>query len=373
MASLKDLSPEALLSIARDRSDARRGELAQIMVDLFRGGHGTLSEPERVEMTGILRQLLGSVEIAVRKNIAEQLASTPDVPRSLLRDLANDTIEVAWPVLRESHVLEDMDLIEVIHHRSLEHRLTVAQRSEVSPNVSNALVQSGEESVIVALLENAGARLASETMDFLAERSRKVEVLQAPLLRRGELTPELAKRMFVWVSAALRDHIIGRFHLDPAAVDDLLEEAVHASLATSLPSGHDAYLIEQMERAGIILPTMMLEALAAGQVTLFARVVEKLIGLRGPLVKRLLFDPSGEGLAVMCRSVELPKSQFTEIYKIASRARPFDKDRLHRDSQRLGHFYDAIAVDVARAVTARWRRNPDYLAVLRAIDLVKKK
>jgi hypothetical protein len=117
---------------------------------------------------------------------------------------------------------------------------------------------------------------------------------------------------------------------------------------------------------------MMLEALAAGQVTLFGRVVEKLTGIKGPLTRRLLFDPSGEGLAVLCRSVELPKIQFVEIYKIASRARAVDTDRLARDCQRLGRVYDAIRIESARTVVARWRRNPDYLAVLRAIEIAKK-
>lgn len=372
MASHSDLTPEALLALARDRSDARRGELAQIMVDLFRDEHGRLSEQERAMMIAILRQLLGEVETAVRRSIAEQLAADPRMPRSLARDLANDTIEVAWPLLRESRVLEDVDLIEVIHQCSLEHRLVIAQRAAVSSVVSDALVQSGEESVIVTLLNNTGAQLAADTVVLLAERSREIDAFQGPLLRRSELTPDLAKRMFVWVSAALRDHIVKRFQLDPTLVDDLLEEAVVTGLAGPFQPSKDAYLIEQMERAGIILPSMMVESLAAGQVTLFARVVEKLTGIRGPLARRLLFDPSGEGLAVLCRSVELPKLQFLEIYKIASRARSNDNTRLARDCQRLGAFYEAIGGDAARTVVARWRRNPEYLAVLRAIELTRK-
>ena len=372
MVGRRELTPEALLAMARDRSDARRGELAQIMADLFHDDQGGLTEQERAMMTDILRKLLGEVEVAVRRTIADRLAEDPAIPRSLLRDLANDVIEVAWPVLRGSRVLEDMDLIEVVHQCSLEHRMVVAQRNVVSPRVANALVQSGEESVIVTLLNNAGARLTNETMKFLAERSKEVEAFQRPLLQRGELTPDLAKRMFVWVSAALREHIIEQFRLDPSAVDDLLEDAVLAGLTGSLPSSNDAYLIEQMERAGIILPSMMLEALMAGQVTLFGRVVEKLTGLRGALIKRLLFDPSGEGLAVLCRSVDLPKDQFIEIYKIASRARPINTGQLSRDCLRLKDFYDVISGESAHTVIARWRRNPDYLAVLRAIAIVKK-
>jgi hypothetical protein len=155
-------------------------------------------------------------------------------------------------------------------------------------------------------------------------------------------------------------------------VDDLLEEAVLAGLAKPSQSNNDAYMIEQMERAGIILPSMMLEALAAGQVTLFTRVAEKLTGLRSALIKRLLFDPAGEGLAILCRSVDLPKNQFVGIYKIVCRARSAEPEKLARDCLRLGNFYNTVGVEASRTVIARWRRNPDYLAVLRAIDLAKK-
>lgn len=370
-AGFGTLTTEELLALARDRSDARRGELAQIMVDLFRDERQKLSPRERDMMIAILRQLLGEVEMTVRRFIAEQLADDPRMPRSLAREMANDAIEVAWPVLRTSRVLEDVDLIEVVHHCSLEHRLVIAQRQAVSASVSDALVDAGEESVIVSLLNNGGARLGGDTVALLAERSRVIDAFQEPLLRRSELTPALAKRMFLWVSVALRTHIVSRFKLDSAQVDELLEDAVAAGLAGSFQSHNDVYLIEQMERAGIILPSMMQEALAVGQVTLFSRVVEKLTGIRGALARRLLFDPSGEGLAVLCRSVELSKSQFIEIYRIACRARTSDTVRLERDCRRLEEFYDAIGGNAARGVIARWRRSPDYLAVLRTIELAR--
>lgn len=357
--------------MARDRSAERRRELALIMAELFQDEKHALDDHEYALMTDILRQLLGEVEVEVRQTLAERLAKNPKMPRDLAQQLANDTIEVAWPILRQSHVLEDTDLVEVVHLRSLEHRLAIARRDRVSAAVSDALVKCGEDNVIVTLLNNANAELAPATMEQLAERSRDVDAFQAPLLHRNELTPDLAKRMFVWVSAALRDHIVNRFHLEPAVVDDLLEEVVSSRLSLPVQPSMDAYMVEQMERAGIILPSMLYEALSAGQVSLFARVVEKLTGVRGQLAARLLFDPSGEGLAVLCRSVELPKARFLEMYSIARRARALDRRQFADDCTRLSDFYEDITVEAARAVVARWRRNNDYLAVLRAIELAK--
>jgi uncharacterized protein (DUF2336 family) len=199
---------------------------------------------EREMMIDILGRLLGEVDVKMRSNIARRLAANPHAPRSLLRDLANDTIEVARPILRESRMLEDMDLIEVIHQRGFEHRLAIARRTELSLWVSNALVRSGDEVVIVALLNNEGSRLSQETMTFLAERSRQAEAFQVPLLNRAELTAGLARRMSLWISAPLRGRIVERFGPMPPAAEGLPEDTVALKAAGTGRAKCDAYLTE---------------------------------------------------------------------------------------------------------------------------------
>ncbi|MTJ82944.1 MAG: DUF2336 domain-containing protein [Telmatospirillum sp.] len=363
-------SAEALLALARDRSAERRNLLSLTLVDLFRDGNAALTDRERAIMTDILRRLVGEMEVEVRRTIAHRLADSPTLPRSLARDLANDEIEVAWPILRRSRVLEDLDLIEVIHHRSLEHRLVIAQRGVISESVADALIRRDEENVIVTLLNNPDARLSQAAMDYLAEQSRRVDTFQEPLLHRAELTADLAVRMFTWVSAALRDHIIERFQLDPAAVDQLVESSLAGLSAETAGEARDRPLIREMDHAGMVSPALMLRALAAGQVQLYAGIVEKLTGIRPRLALRLLFEAAGEGLAVQCRALDLPKPDFLELYTIARKARPADPEQVSRDVERLDQFYSTITSDAARAVVLRWRRNPDYLAALRAIDMV---
>lgn len=363
-------SVEALLALVRNRSAERRNLLSLTLSDLFRGGNSTLTDRERAIMTDILRRLVSEMEVEVRSAIALRLADSPDLPRTLAQDLANDAIEVAWPILQRSQVLEDLDLIEIIHHRSLEHRLAVAQRGVLSESVADALVRRDEENVIVTLLTNQNARLSRATMEYLTEQSKRVDSFQEPLLHRAELTPDLAKRMFTWVSAALRNHIITRFRLDSQVVDALIEDALSSLFAeTSQPDKGEA-LIREMEQAGMVSPSFMLRALAAGQVRLYASIVEKLTGIRPQLAIRFLFEASGEGLAVQCRAIDLPKPEFIALYTIARKARPADPDQVQQDCLRLDQFYSAMTSDAARTVVLWWRRNPDYLAALRALDIV---
>ncbi len=365
------LSAHDLLSLARSRCVERHGELALALTDLFRGGNAVLTDRERTTMVDILRRLVREVEMTVRQTMAERLADAPDAPRALVRDLANDQIEVAWPILMKSTVLEDIDLIEIVRFRSLEHKLAVTQRGALSEAVADALARSGEEDVIVNLLRNSNARISKAAMEYLVEQSQRVDTFQEPLLRRNELTEDLAKRMFVWVSMALRDHIINRFQLEPSLVDDLVEGMVSEEMDQPVPTGKDAALIMEIGQAGLIKPSLVREAVASGQLSLYARIIEKLTGIRQHLALRLLFEVAGDGLAVLCRAIDIPQADFIEIYTIARKARPHDPEQLAADCRRLGQYYRGLTSDAARAVILHWRRHPRYLAGLREFQTAR--
>ena len=99
-------------------------------------------------------------------------------------------------------------------------------RKSLSEDVSEALVDTGQEDVIASLLNNHGAKVSRHVMDYLASESKRVDAYQNPLVRRPELSPELAERMSWWVSAALREHISERFSLDLGELDVSIETAV---------------------------------------------------------------------------------------------------------------------------------------------------
>lgn len=136
MVARENQNFEQLLELARDRSVASRTRLVETVSDLFFGTKQTLSDRERALMAEILRRLIHDVEMAVRRALSERLAGEPDAPSELISALANDEIEVAYPVLSKSNALHDAELIEIIHQRTLEHQLAIAVRERVSRSVS---------------------------------------------------------------------------------------------------------------------------------------------------------------------------------------------------------------------------------------------
>src|SRR5262249_13951951 len=146
------------------------------------------------------KHLSKDVEMSIRISLAERLAASPDAPHELILMLADDKIEVARPVLARSPILSDGDLLSVIEHGSTDHHIAVAERPAIGETVTAALARSQCEAVVLALLRNATAKISHLTFDHLVSRARELASLHEPLAGRKDLPPQLASRMYVWVS-----------------------------------------------------------------------------------------------------------------------------------------------------------------------------
>ena len=373
MVGKDNLDIQDLYRLARQKSVEGRTALAATVADLFSSESHVLTPRERSLMFDILHRVIRDVEMSVRRKVSEYIAMTTDAPDELVKLMANDAIEVAYPVLIRSPVLKDGDLIEVIRNRTLEHQLAIAIRQEVSEAVADALVEQGSESVICTLLKNQSARVSKATMEALVEQSRRVDTFREPILGRRELGPDLAKRMFLWVSAALRQVILGKFDIDADTVDNLLEKAVFEELQSAEADLRKpekrTELAETLVAHQEITPELLVAILEEGEVALFVSVFRKLTGLKEKLVMRILFEPGGEGLAIACRAVGLEKVIFTAIFSLSRKARPNLQSTAQRDLRRTLGLYDQMTEEAARKVLQLWQRNAGYLAAIRELEI----
>ena len=361
-----------LLELARDRSIDSRTRLVQIVGDLFFDADRVLSDRERSHMTEILRQLIHDVEKSIRRAVADRLASEDKAPSDLIVSLANDEIEVAYPILIESAVLHDIELIEVIRHRSLKHQLAISLRESLSETVSSALVETGDTDVIKSLLENASAAISHTTMEYLVEESRHIDAYQNPLVHRHDLDPALAKRLYWWVSAALRNHILETYRIDPTELEETIEGTV-VDLMTEEKVDEPAKrrsteLAEQIEAAGEISPGLLIQTLRQGEVTLFEDLFARLTGLDTVAVRRSIFEPGGEGLAIACKAVGIEKPDFTSIFLLSRSARPGDKVVDPSELSAVISLFDRMRSHSAIKVLRRWRLDPNFLSALKQLE-----
>ncbi len=86
------------------------------------------------------------------------------------------------------------------------------------------------------------------------------------------------------------------------------------------------------------------------------------------MLQRLLYEPGGEGLAIVCRAINLDPDVFKEVLSFTRKARVgLDENNIDECAYALV-FFDQIEVDTAKAMLSHWRRNPDYLDLLRQLE-----
>jgi uncharacterized protein (DUF2336 family) len=340
-----------LVALARDSAPAARARLVEGIGDIMFDEADPASAKERELAADILRHLVHEAEVAVRRALADRLAREPKAPRDLIIALAHDEITVARPVLIESALLADADLIEVIHQRTLQHQLAITMRQQISETVSAALVSTGNTEVMRSLVDNPSARIARRTFEILVDHSRSTEALQAPLVRRKDLDTDLAARMYAWVSAALRKQIVLNFEVDQKLLDEALEDSLrtvnrqHAQsqAAESMPAVDDTGLLLQLLRAG--------------EIAMFEALLARKTGLRLQIARRAFYEPGGRPLAIACKAIGVEKAQFAAIFLLARQARPGDKTVDPSELNTILAYYDGLAADTAKRTVEEWREG----------------
>jgi uncharacterized protein (DUF2336 family) len=369
MAAVGAFELEELVRLARDKSQKSRSILVAAINDLYSDEEKLLTEQDRAIMVDIIRQLIHEVEASVRCTLARRLAERADAPEDLVVTLANDEIEVAHPILIRSEVLKDPELIEIVQHRTMEHQVAIATRPKISECVSDALVETDNEEVITALLSNSSASISDNTMGQLVEQSGGVTGYQEPLVRRHDLSAEMAKKLYWAVSAALRTHIVANYDLDPADIDEDMEAAVNDAMGKKArPGGQQDASRESTAHISEHDLQVLRGLLRKGEVAMFLDKFTSLSKLRLTLVRRLLFEPGGEGLAIACKGIGLDKATFVSIFIRFRQGRLGDKEVEAEELSRALSFFNQTSLEAARALMRRWQRDPDYLNALRQVE-----
>ncbi len=367
MTRIRDPEIRRLLELAHDRSVQDRSELVAGICDIYFGEARVRIDYDREMMSDIMRQLVHDVESSVRRRLSECLAHRPDAPPDLVTTLATDDIEVAYPVLVNSEVLRDADLVEIIQYRTLEHQLAIAIRASLNEPVSDALVETDNVVVITTLLENRNARISDPTMGKLVEKSERDAGLRESIVRRHDLPPEVAKKLYWGVSAALRQYIVENFDIDPNDLDETIEATVGEVI-------EDEIGIARAKPAPPVEPEdasdrhRLVKLLEQGEIPGFLDLFSKLSRLRMTLVRRILFEPGGEALAVACRAIGLDKEAFISIYLRFRHGRFGSQQVMTQELSNALHFFARARPERVTAIMGRLRRDPDYLNALMLVD-----
>jgi uncharacterized protein (DUF2336 family) len=357
-----------LIDLARIRTTEGRSALVNAIGGLIDESERTFSAQEMALMNDILKKLINDVAGPIRKSLAEKLARTKSAPVEVIEILANDEIDIAGAILQHSELLSDQALIDIIRKRTRSHRLAIAMRKQISNGVCDALVEPNESDVIKRLLENHGAEISQATLAYLVDQSATVDEFQEPLLRRNDLNSDLAKRMYVHVSAALRDFILAHFNVDRTELDATLAEVTTEALEKATAENHvDAAqaLADKLAQRQELTHDLVVQTLRRGEVPLFEAMMSQLTTLPQELACRLMYEEEADGFVIAARVSGFDRSTFTTLFLLLQRIHPRGATDDPQQLRRGLELFDRLRPETARKVASRYMVNPDFLRALR--------
>lgn len=330
---------------------------------------GVYSATEAAVAMDIFRLLARDAQNRVRRAVAEELARSMQLPRELALQFAQDQDSIAVPVLEQSYALREDDLLAIIRStRSVLKWNAIARRETLSAEVAAALMTTGEDSVLHALLRNKGAQLHEDNLRTLLPRLERNETLLEALVVRGGLSLEFAEKLFAVASERLRHELVVRYHLSVHAAEnissDAREWATLGMITPALQGNEVEDMVRRMHVSGTLTQSIIIRSLCIGDLRFFEAAMATLAKIPVLNARLLLIDPGKLGFQALYDKSGLPqdfRDAVGALYEIAMEETGF------------GRFYrqDFRQAVVQRLVNEQGRNEIENLPYL--IELIRSK
>lgn len=320
---------------------------------------------ERSVTADLLVEMLRDAGVDERARVSKRLSILAELPNSLVRLLLVDEVEVARPLIEDGEALSDSDLYFCARNGRPGHRVLLAGRKGLSSFLSEILVDSEEMAVIETLLKNAKAEMSQQAIESVVALSQDAPQLIPLLMRRPELRPSSAYILFWWSPSDIRRQILSRFGVNREIMQDMASD-VFAMAAQEkwqdAMSRKALQFIERRQRNREALkksPYDSLEAAIAdaaqnGMTRKMAEEIAYLSGIKPSTGAKILRDPGGEGLAVLCKATGLSRKALRALWKALRRPMRTDSGHIHPQLAEVLITYDMLAVDRAQTVLRYW-------------------
>jgi uncharacterized protein (DUF2336 family) len=318
---------------------------------------------ERSVTADLLVEILRDAEFDERARVARRLASLVEIPDCLVRLILRDDIEIATPLLVDA-ALSDSDLIDCARNATGAHRKLIAQRRGISELVAETLVEVGETLVVDTLLRNNMARLSPAAVESVVAMTQERSQLATLLLRRPEVRPNHAYVLFWWADADSRRQILQRFAVSREVLQEAAGDVFPLAAEENWQDGltrKALQFIERRQRNRAAIEKSPFESLdaavAAAEQGLTREVAEEisyLAGIKPMTGAKIMTDPGGEGLAVLCKATGLPRMALRQLWRALRRPDVTESGEDAPQLARVTEIFDMVAVDRAQTVLRYW-------------------
>jgi uncharacterized protein (DUF2336 family) len=304
----KSLVDELEIAI-QQKNIGTRADILRRITDLFVAGSDHF-DPEQMSLfDDVMTRLLTEIEHSARVAFGERLSAVPNAPLNASRVLAlDDSIAVAGPVLKRSESLDDDTLVAGAKTKGQEHLLAISQRRHLSENVTDILVERGNQEVVISTAANTGAKFSQFGYSTLVSRSESDDELALTVWSRPEIPREYLLTLFETASETVRLKFETADRSKTDLVRDMIKRAadqIQTQLRDHSPNFPVARAnIEQMHRNGELTEARVYEFASRGKFDETAEAICLLADLPIGAVERALVHDTGDQILILAKSID---------------------------------------------------------------------
>ncbi|MFT3726545.1 MAG: DUF2336 domain-containing protein [Terricaulis sp.] len=294
-----------------------------------------LSPEERAHAESIMAIMAQDAAVLVRRALSVALKNSPKLPRDIANKLAQDVETIALPIILNSPVLTDSDLVEIVRSCPPSKQVAVASRETLSVEVTGAISEFAVSSAVERALANDNALFDEEGYEIALDRFSGVSAITAAMVHRNELPVSVTEKLVSIVTGELFDHLVNHHELPPQIAIDLAmgarERATIDIVEQAARQKDLGRFVQQLNLNGRLTPSLIMRGLCLGHMSFVEHAMAELAGLSHHRMWLLMNDSGPLGLKAAFDRAGLPPRLFPSFRAAIEVYHSIDREGGSRD------------------------------------------
>lgn len=280
-----------------------------------------LDDSDQAMASGILLDLIKKAEKDLKLSLVARLANKESIPFEVILHLANEEIDIARPILKNSPCFSDMDLMYFIHSHDSEYWQAIAQRKNLSDQAITMLAKKRDIPTSKTLLKNEDISIPSSAMEVFCELTNEESILADLIAVRPEATKDIVNLIVDKVSAHIKTELSEKFDLSVSAekiiekeLREVRKDCVDMVLGDIKVTADMQNLAYRLKDSGVLNRNKILKALNQGHVGTFVAFMAAYLDISVESVHESLKQPCGKAIAVVAKAADFSKNEFLMMY-----------------------------------------------------------
>ncbi len=270
-----------------------------------------LTDDEKLFADEIITILADDMADLVRRTLAITLRNSPRMPREVALKLAQDIESVALPVLENSPVFTEDDLIELVLAVTAAKQAAIAGRDHISMQLTEIITEHGAQEAVERLAMNPGAEWTDKAFREGLDRFPTDAKIHEAIIAREHVPVHIAEKMVSMVSGQLFDVLVNKHELPAQLAIDLAagaRERATVDLVEQAGRSHDMpRFVNQLNLNGRLTHSLIMRALCVGHMAFVEHSLAELSGVPHSRVWLMIHDAGPLGLQAVFDRAGLPR------------------------------------------------------------------